>query len=158
MSTVDYNVSDRSLSGFKGAVTRQLNNAEKSATAPIPNFLSLESDLNLLTSRWTKYESKFTEYLHERELDLNDVDYNLLSTTFADFENNYNDRLRNYRAILIGISSQPNAVVNNGNSNIKVRMPELRLYEFHGELDKFQIFWDKFNALVHKRTDLEKGS
>ena len=155
MSTVDYNVSDRSLSGFKGAVTRQLNNAEKSATALVPNVPSLDADINLLISRWAKYESKFTEYLQERELDLDDNDYNLISGTFADFENAYNDKLRNYRAILVGMSGQRGSVVNN-NNNIKVRMPELRLYEFHGELDKFQIFWDKFNALVHKRTDLEK--
>ena len=34
-------------------------------------------------------------------------------------------------------------------------MPKLKLCEFKGDDEKFQTFWDKFQALVHCRTDLE---
>ena len=156
MAAPNYSVSDRSMAGLKGAVTRQLNNAEKSASSQNPNILSLEADINLLIERWSKFEAKFSEYLNEREGDLNDSEYNELNSNFADFENNYNEQLRNYRSILVNLTGQSVPNNNNHHHNIKVKMPELKLVEFDGNVEKFQTFWDKFQALVHRRTDLEK--
>ena len=157
MSFIDYTVSDRTLTGLKGSVTRQLNSTNKSATAQNPNSLSLESDIKLLVTRWTKYENKFEEYISEREQDLNDETYKTLTDTFAEFENQYNDRLRQFREILVNLTGQPTAQVqDNRHNNIRVKMPELKLCEFKGDVEEFQTFWDKFQALVHRRTDLEK--
>ena len=78
----NYEVSYRSLAGFKAAVTRQLNNCIASTTGT-SNILSVQSDLEILINRWRKYEDSWGVFILEREPILDDVRYKLLCDNHA---------------------------------------------------------------------------
>ena len=155
---MDYKVSDRSLAGFKAAVTRQINNCTASTTQR-PNHLNVRKNIELLENRWKKYEENSDIYISERESDLDDSEFDRITKNYSDFEDQYQSKLRTFREVLVNLESNSRT---SGSSTqgqaekVKVRMPEIRLKEFSGEIDSWQPFWDSFRSLVHDRSDLDK--
>ena len=145
---MDYQVSDRSLAGFKAAVTRQINNCTASTTQR-PNHLNVRKNIELLENRWRKYEENSDIYISERESELDDSEFDRITKNYSDFEDQYQSKLRTFREVLVDLESNirtPGSSTQGQAEKVKVRMPEIRLKEFSGEIDSWQPFWDSFRS------------
>ena len=148
----------RSISGYRAAVTRQINNCKASVDGQNVSYLNVKNDLDTLIDRWNKYENKFENFLISKQDDLDDADYKTLEDRHAEFEISYNENLRNFRTKLEELESARSTNYNSNNQNtntVRVRMPEIKLSEFSGVLEDWVPFWDRFSSLVHNRTDLD---
>ena len=147
---------ERSISGLKAAVTRQINNCNFSISDGDISILNLKNDLIILLERYKKYELSFEAFLLCKQNSLDDESFDLLEKRHAEFEDNYNLNLRKFRHTLENLeNSRSISFVNTNSNNVRVRMHEIKLSEFPGVLEEWIPFWDRFSSLIHNRTDID---
>ena len=150
-----FKISDRSLGGYRAAVTRKLSSAKTAISVANPVLVTVKSNVELLQARWSKYLEIWDEYISERE-SLSDDAYAVLEKKHADFETSYDDEANKIFDVL---GQLQNAVPGNpvpSQPNIKIRLPEVKINQFSGKLEEWQTQWDSYRSLVHDRQDMDK--
>ena len=73
----NYQISERSLGGYRAAVTRKLSSAKTAIGVANPVFVTVKSNVELLQARWSKYLEIWDIFISERD-NLDDDAYSAL--------------------------------------------------------------------------------
>ena len=82
-----FKITDNSLRGFKGSVTRALSSAQGAVGVASPVLLTVKSNVETLQTRWSKYLDVWDQYILDRG-SLPDDEFAKLEKKHADFEIN----------------------------------------------------------------------
>ena len=61
-----FKITDNSLRGFKGAVTRALSSTQGAINVGSPVLLTVKSNVETLQNRWSEYLDVWDQYILER--------------------------------------------------------------------------------------------
>ena len=61
-----FKITDNSLRGFRGSVTRTLSSAQGTIGVASPVLLTVKSNVEALQTRWNKYLDVWDQYIAER--------------------------------------------------------------------------------------------
>ena len=151
-----YVVSDRSLGGYRGAVTRVFNALSTALNVDSPGVITIKTKSELLSNRWDNYIRAWDEYIAEREGDLTQEKYDALDDKHARFETDYMDLTTRVDEFLSRNQLGSIASSSNGINTLRPKLPEVKLIKFSGVIEEYQIWWANFRSLVHDRKDLDK--
>ena len=62
----NFHISDRSLAGYRAAVTRKLSSSKAAISVANPVLVTVKSNVELLQARWSKYLDVWDQYISER--------------------------------------------------------------------------------------------
>ena len=147
------NVLKRSLNAKKGWVTRLSSDCESLIESDQLSYNKLKRRVDRLQEKWCSYTSTY-EALEAKLLEKGEEEsYDELSKAHDEFESQYRDSLETYENQLDGLTNwqRDNQIPNLAP---KIVLPNIQLPEFSGNISEWPSFWDKFNGLIHQRTDI----
>ena len=150
-----FKITDNSLRGFKGSVTRALSSAQGAVGVASPVLLTVKSNVETLQTRWSKYLDVWDQYISERS-SLPDDEFTELEKKHATFEIHYQTETNKILDVLGGLQDAVPITASPTQQSVKVRLPEIKINSFDGKLEEWQTWWDSFRSLVHDRKDMDK--
>ena len=151
----NFHISDRSLAGYRAAVTRKLSSSKAAISVANPVLVTVKSNVELLQARWSKYLDVWDQYISERD-SLEDAAYSALTKKHADFEINYDAEANKIFDVLVQLEGTVSANPVPPQRSVKIRLPEVKINSFSGKLEEWQTWWDSYRSLVHDRQDMDK--
>ena len=150
-----FKITDNSLRGFKGSVTRALSSTQGAISVGSPVLLTVKSNVETLQSRWSKYLDVWDQYIFERG-SLPDEEFAKLEKKHADFEIHYQVETNKILDVLGRLQGAVPITPTPTQQSVKVRLPEVKINSFDGKLEEWQTWWDSFRSLVHDCKDMDK--
>ena len=143
----------RSLTAKKGWVTRLSNECQALISSDQLSYIKLKRLVDRLQDKWCNYASTY-ETLEAKLLEKDEVEsYDEFSQAHDEFETQYRAKLEIYESNLDWLTNWKG---DNQAPDVapKIALPNIQLPEFSGNISEWPSFWDKFNGLIHQRTDI----
>ena len=151
-----FKITDNSLRGFKGSVTRALSSTQGAIGVASPVLLTVKSNVETLQQRWSKYLDVWDQYISERS-SLPDDEFTELEKKHATFEIHYQTETNKILDVLGGLQDAVPITASPTQQSVKVRLPEIKINSFDGKLEEWQTWWDSFCSLVHDCKDMRQS-
>ncbi|XP_064087333.1 uncharacterized protein LOC135201986 [Macrobrachium nipponense] len=153
----NFKITDLSLNGFKGAVSRALHSGTAAIGVVSPTLMTVKSNVETLQNRWNKYVEVWDQYISERD-SLSDDEFDALEKTHAQYEVLYYTETNKLLDVLDQLQSVGPGISNPvpTQQSARVRLPEVKINSFDGRVEEWQTWWDSFRSLVHDRKDMDK--
>lgn len=148
----------RTLTAYKGHLTRATNEVDKLLKLPTQEPYDLEAKTNILKKQWARFDEAYstleTSLLDigdsEKEVEVIQGDYYLLLDSYEQQVAKLKLlETKNVAEQCTRDNAQPNT------STVMSKLPSIKLPVFGGELTEYEAFIDQFEAQIGKRHDLE---
>ena len=144
----------KSLQAYRGHVRRAMNHlAQSIQQGAEPDYIRKQT--LVLGEKWKKYESKFDDitvkYYEEENFDK-------VEHAHVNFEDEYHDAQLKASTELHQLTPKPAPAPTPGSNSqaFKVKLPDIRLSEFHGNHVEWDRFWNQFSSLVDSKSDIDE--
>ena len=164
MDEKDLSYSKKSIGGKKGTVTKYINHIKALKAQQNPSIVEIEETLAKLKLYFKQYESAFRTYQREYEMSGYESDIETEILEFSKYEDDYLVILMDTIAYVQRLKVLPNLPnPSPSGSNVpdpsvpcfKIKLPDLKLVEFDGNVEHWVKFRNTFMSLVDKRTDID---
>ena len=142
----------RSMSAYKGSVTKQMHNCQTLQADSNTSHAEFQASLSTLQRRFNSYEESYHRYLEaviESESEGSALE-KAVTDAFEVFEDDFQIALRQFHVKLrqLSTTSQQPSPVTVYQSNPVTQFEKLKLPKFNGDLMEWPNFWSRFNKLV----------
>ena len=151
------NMIKRSLTAKQGWVTRLVNEGKQLINNSDLTSSKLQRLIDDLKTKWSSYATTLEQLEVSLTAQEDTKGLDQLLTDQEEIEINYRNDLQVFESHLDSLN-KVNLPIQPSFEQPKLTLPTISLPEFSGNISEWPSFWDKFNGLIHQRSDIPKIS